>query len=363
MITFGSGVLGGCQRFGNDSTRTLIGVFPGEEGVQGTARTLGQLEEWLSMRPAVVTVFTGGDITAKATQTSILETMTAIWEQGQVPVLTWEPFVTFDIESFERPLERQFYEGEHNELLNRWGQLLEDWTMDGAEERRFYFRPAHEMNGDWYPWATVHADAVPEDYVRMWRHLHDHLSDTALRSTHIQWIWSPNHADIGEYAAEEYYPGDDYVDWIGIDGYNWGDSQPWSTWQSPADVFESMVKRVRTMTDKPLAIPEFGSSSAVNGGFDPNRKSEWITDAFAFFASKNVRMSSWFNIDKETDWAIFGGTRGTTVTIIDDSQVPVYESYRNAVTGSGAGLGSESVTAIEPDAERRLTDAQFSGTW
>lgn len=359
MATIGSGVLGGCQRFGSDSNRTLIGVFPGEGDAPETVRTLGRLEEWLSMRPAVVTVFTGSDITAETTQVSTLEAMTAIWERGQIPLLTWEPFITLNAESVNRPLERQFYEGEHDELLDRWAQLLEDWTMGGTKERRFYFRPVPEMNGDWYPWATVHADATPEDYVRMWRHFHNRLSETALTTTHVQWLWSPNHVDTGEYAAEEYYPGDDYVDWVGVDGYNWGSSQSWSTWQSPVDVFESMVKRVQTMTDKPLSVPEFGSTSAVGGGFDPERKAEWITDAFAFFATENVRMGNWFNIDKETDWAVFDGVHGTTVTTIDGNEVPVYESYYDAVTASG----SKSVAAIEPDAERVLTDAQFAGTW
>ncbi len=343
--------LAGCQGFGRDH-RMLVGVFPGEGDPQEQIRSLGRHEEWLSMRPPVVTLFTGTDLTERWTRERIERAMTAVWERGQIPLLTWEPFVS---DGPEGPLERRIHEGRYDGLLGEWTDLLESWVFSGDQRRRFYFRPAHEMNGDWYPWATVHPDATPEDYVRMWRTLHDRLGETALKPTHVQWIWSPNWEDVGGHAAEEYYPGDEYVDWLGVDGYNWGASQEWSTWRSAREVFEPMIDRLRALAgnDAPLSIPEYGSSSAVEGGFDPERKDEWIAETFDFFADADVRMANWFDFDKETDWAVFDGVRGTATVRIDGEDRPTYDGYRNAVT--------ESIDTTEPEDPRVLTDDQFAG--
>ncbi|ELY33884.1 endoglucanase family protein [Halalkalicoccus jeotgali B3] len=348
-----SGGLVGCQGLGGEHTM-LVGVFPGGGELREQIRTLDRHEEWLTGRPSVVTLFTGTDLDDERTRERVERAMTAVWERGHVPLLTWEPFVSDESEAIV-PLERRFQEGHYDDLLEEWMSLLESWVFAGNEERRFYFRPAHEMNGDWYPWATVHPDATPEDYVRMWRTLHDRLDETALEPTHVRWIWSPNSEDVGGHAVEEYYPGDAYVDWLGIDGYNWGASREWSAWRSVREVFDPMIDRLRALAgdDTPLSIPEFGSSSAIEDGFDSEQKDEWIAGAFEFFADAGVRMANWFDVDKETDWAVFDGARGTTTVRIDGEDRPAYAAYRSAVT--------EAVDAIEPEAPRVLTDQQFEG--
>ena len=87
-------------------------------------------------------------------------------------------------------------------------------------------RFAHEMNADWYPWDGVRASAPgthdgPARYVAAWRHVHAVFA--AAGATNVRWVWSPNHRSIPAAAwndAARYYPGDDVVDWIGVDGYD-----------------------------------------------------------------------------------------------------------------------------------------------
>ncbi len=68
------------------------------------------------------------------------------------------------------------------------------------------------------------------------------------------------HADVDQYTAEQYWVGDNYTDWLGIDGYNWGSSQSWSKWQWPNEVFDNMVGRLRKLSStKPLSFNEFGT--------------------------------------------------------------------------------------------------------
>jgi hypothetical protein len=72
---------------------------------------------------------------------------------------------------------------------------------------------------------------------------------------------------------EEFYCGDDYIDYLGVDGYNWyGCVQPDGPWRMPVEIFGDWYEWARTH-DKPLVIAEWGT------GEDPRlkgRKAHWI---------------------------------------------------------------------------------------
>jgi len=79
----------------------------------------------------------------------------------------------------------------------------------------------HEMNGWWYPWGAPRTS--PANFIAAWRHIHDIFEQEHVRN--VIWSWDPSHQH-GEIAsgkiaaaASEWYPGDKYVDWIGLDGY------------------------------------------------------------------------------------------------------------------------------------------------
>ena len=68
----------------------------------------------------------------------------------------------------------------------------------------------------------------------------------------VKWIWTTNVTNHGEGATlTGNYPGDEYVDYISIDGYNWGKSQSWSSWKSFAQVFDDAYKALANI-DKPI---------------------------------------------------------------------------------------------------------------
>jgi len=93
---------------------------------------------------------------------------------------------------------------------------------------------------------------------------------------------------------EEYFPGNDWIDWIGIGGFNFGTSVSWSGFATPTQMYANMVQRMRTVTSnaKPLGITEYG---CVPDGGD---KGAWLTSFFQYCQSNNIRMTSYFNIDK-----------------------------------------------------------------
>jgi beta-mannanase len=173
----------------------------------------------------------------------------------------------------------------------------------------------HEMNGTWYPWCglkngdaqtTGYGDPTrpdgPERYVDAFRHVRNLFN--AVGANNVIWAWSPNEGNpVGEAwnDVENYYPGAEYVEWLGMTGYNWGAARPWSQWRSFDAIFGDLYRRLVALApDKPIIIAEFASSES--GG----DKSQWVTDAFRRIkeAYPLIKAFVWFDIVKETDWAI-----------------------------------------------------------
>jgi len=141
---------------------------------------------------------------------------------------------------------------------------------------------------------------------------------------------------------------------VAVDGYNWGASQSWSTWKSPADTFGNMIGRVRALTSRPLALTEFASTSETVQGTSVAAKSQWIADLFTYVASAGIKMICWFNTDKETDWAMFGGGNGDTVFKVGRTSYKAYVSYKT-------GVASGTVVPSNPSNPQLITDDQFAG--
>jgi beta-mannanase len=185
--------------------------------------------------------------------------------------------------------------------------------------------------------------------------VHAAFDAAGLGSSRLGWIWSVNHEDVGGFRAEAFFPGDDVVDWVAVDGYNWGASQSWSSWRSPSEVLGDMVGRLRAISQRPLALTETATSSVTTSGSDLGAKSQWVTDLFGYAAAARARMVVWFNADKETDWATFGGSSG------DGTFRSGRTSYRTLAAYRAGVNRPEAVSPVSGD-PRILTDAQFAGT-
>jgi beta-mannanase len=222
-----------------------------------------------------------------------------IQRSGRTALVTWEPW--------ELPVPgasplhqpsftlRNILAGHYDDYIKTWAQASKSLCIP------YLLRPMHEMNGNWYPWCGTVNHNRPEEYVETWRYLHDIFR--LAGATDVAWVWCPyafSFPDSPENAISCYYPGDAYVDWIGLDGYNWGTSQPWSRWQSFVELFSAGYEIVTGLTDKPLLIAE--SASTEKGG----SKAKWITSAFESLKDSFPRIEGlvWFNIQKECDWQI-----------------------------------------------------------
>jgi hypothetical protein len=233
------------------------------------------------------------------------DTFLPMAQEGRIIQLAWEPH-DFSLPATNQPAYRlnRITAGNFDNDIRRWARELRDFGYP------IYFRPMSEMNGDWVTWGGTVNGNSPQDYIPAWRHIHDIFVQEGANN--VMWVWSPNRdgstADA-QATFNTYYPGNNYVDYIGINGYNWGtlyNTPEWtSIWQSFEEVISYSYDVAAANTNKPIVICETATTE-VGGNAQNGGKAQWITDAFNILPSRfpRVAMLTWFNINKETDWRI-----------------------------------------------------------
>jgi glycosyl hydrolase family 26 len=210
----------------------------------------------------------------------------AIERSGATPLITWLPL------DHGKPIPmRAIANGAWDDTIRRAAGLAK------ATGRPLYLRFAHEMNLPHSQWGAGEGNR-PADYVAAWRRVVDVFRTEDARN--VRFVWSPD-VDDGSAPFAAWYPGDDYVDWVGLDGYNWGTARPGSRWQSLLDVFGPSYARLTRLSDRPVMIAETASAEA--GG----DKAAWIRQGLSRDVPERmprVRAVVWFSRDKETDWRV-----------------------------------------------------------
>ncbi|CAA9494293.1 MAG: GH26 [uncultured Solirubrobacteraceae bacterium] len=162
---------------------------------------------------------------------------------------------------------------------------------------KIFLRWGYEMNGDWWDWTATRSPDAATKFVSAWRRINRIFR--SARASNTIWVWAPNETG-GDPLKDPrpYYPGDDVVDWIGIDGYNWGSSMSASSWRSFGTIFGPLYGVFAGR--KPLMISETASSE--HGG----DKAAWIDDLAQALPHQfpAVRAVVWFHANKETDWRV-----------------------------------------------------------
>ena len=210
---------------------------------------------------------------------------------GAVPEVTWEPWDPAAGTYQPAYALSRIAAGAYDGYVRRWAQQVRSYG------KPVVIRFAHEMNGDWYPWAEQANGNRPGDYVAAWRRVVGVFA--AAKATNVTWSWAPNVPYAGSTPLSGLYPGDAYVGRVGLDGYNWSTLQAGSSWQSFGEVFGAGIAQLTSLTSKPVYVSETGCPET--GG----DKAAWIRDMWSWLASHpEVRGVTWFSFDKEADWRI-----------------------------------------------------------
>jgi hypothetical protein len=139
----------------------------------------------------------------------------------------------------------------------------------------------------------------PALYVAAWRHIHDVFADEGVDN--VQWVWCPNATAFrDERNAPAYYPGDEYVDWICADGYNWAPGRQGDEWRSFESIYSDFYAWGITH-GKPLMVGEFGAQER-----GPGEKARWLTDAREALKTKypGIKAVLYFDANHDYDWRV-----------------------------------------------------------
>jgi len=277
-----------------------------------------------------------------------------------VPMITWQPLdgSISGSKSGKQPAYScaNIADGQHDDFITTWARAA-------AKYRKvFFLRFAHEMNGGWYPWGTAPNNTngnTSEEYVAMWQHVVDIFRREG--ATNVRWVWSPNASSSGQPLTPltNVYPEDDYVDWVGIDGYNFGTSQKGSKWIDLRATIGKTYQELDEFTDKPVMIAEI--ACAEQGG----SKAAWITqglltDLPMFFP--RVRAVIWFNADREANWRI-DSSQDVLAAFQSVAQSPLYQTRLSGASASAMLSLANSRTTTVPAFQQlwSSTDAEANG--
>ena len=151
--------------------------------------------------------------------------------------------------------------GERDDYVRRFA------SDAAAYEGPILLRFAHEMNLRGIPW---HGPAGV--FTSAWQRVRAMFRDSG--ASNVGFVWSPHVVDRNAVPFERYYPGHDQVDWVALDGYNWGRRRWRNRWASFDSIFSGSYRALVDLApDKPMLLAEIGS--AERGG----DKGAWMRDA------------------------------------------------------------------------------------
>ncbi len=149
-------------------------------------------------------------------------------------------------------------------------EQLEQWAKDAANVGfPLLVEFGTEVNGDWFSWngkyngageTSGYGDPNLPDGPERFRDAYRHIINICRQNnaTNITWFFhfdADGSPDDDWNDFENYYPGDDYIDWVGISAY--GPQEKNEDYREFDDILKNVYPRIIAMTDKPLAILEF----------------------------------------------------------------------------------------------------------
>lgn len=276
------------------------------EGFPIAENDLELLEQQTKIPAQLIQFYLQWPAAATGPFTPIQPSLNAIASKGAIACITWEPKTIEGVKttiSYENILN-----GQYDHYLIHMANEMKNWN------KPLIIRFAHEMNLDTYHWGSSNLEQFnsdsPEHYIKMFRYIVDLFKNQGANQ--VLWAFCPNVESVPNETwniPNRYYPGDEYVDILGMDGYNWDitkeiatkKKQSWTKpWSSFKQIFEKLYLELKEITpQKPILV--FETASVDRKG---DQKSLWVKEAIQTAKEWNLLGIIWFQIKKEEDWRI-----------------------------------------------------------
>jgi len=260
--------------------------------------------------------------------------MENVRQHGSIPVVSWNSqSIPSNVSEPDYQLS-DVISGRYDTYIREWASKAKAWGHP------FFLRFNWEMNGNWFPWSEGVNGNKAGEFAAAWRHVHDIF--TAVGANNVTWVWCPNVSWYGSFqnfqSVSGQYPGDAYVDWIGLDGYNWGTNPSRSgEWQTFDQLYRASYRYLTETVapTKPMMIGEVASSEY--GG----SKATWIKEMLTELPKEytKIRALLWFDkYDSNMDWPLETSSSATNAFA---------EGIQNSAY-VGNTFGSLNTTTIQP---------------
>jgi len=279
---------GNKTKFHIPEDKTLWGIFsahtPGYylDGLRMAEANLGHRFEFAMTYTSFVSGFPEKDVRD-------------IYADGRIMMLTLHPWTEGNLVDIMIP---GIVKGDYDRYIKSWATGIKELGEP------VLFRFANEMNGDWDPWCAWFFGKDHDLYIQAWRRIHDIFREEGADNAYF--VWNPHDRSFPDFKWNNphlYYPGDEYVDWVGLTGYNNGTSYDWDRWRDFGPIYSGIYEEYSALyPDKPLIITEFASNE-VGGD-----KAAWIEDAFKRLAEDfpKIKIAVWFNqVDGRWQYPIY----------------------------------------------------------
>lgn len=179
-------------------------------------------------------------------------------------------------------------------LSGKWDTYFKDFAKQlTVYKGPIILVPFSELNGNWNPWSGTTNGNKPQDAVVAWRYIHKFFDAVP----NVKFGLAVNAASVPntpENQIANYYPGDAYVDYVGVDGFNMG---------NPSLSFDALFNKplnILKQYNKPVMIFSFGTGASPD-------KAAWLNDALNVQLQKYPFVTGWiyFNQNKERNWLLW----------------------------------------------------------
>lgn len=215
-------------------------------------------------------------------------------EQGYLPMITFEAHHKSDIPNDKQPNLYSITEGWYDGYFAEWGRTI------AQANGTVLLRILHEFNGDWYPWCIANNDKNPELYIKAYRRIADIFRNNGAHN--VKFVWCPNSISTPQESWNyivNAYPGNEYVDFIGVDIFNGAGQKgipQWRSFRHEVSDFYGLV--TEKFSQKPLIICETSSRERLpqEKGYYTD-KSDWIRAMIETLKTdmSKFRLLVWFN--------------------------------------------------------------------
>lgn len=241
-------------------------------------------------------------------------------EQGKV--VEYGLYTTDMIDGKEVDITLDIIEGKYDDYLDRLAQSFNEYDYP------VLFRLNNEMNGEWVLYSSHKVGKDTDLFIDCWKYIYNKFEEHGVDN--LIWVWNPNEKSFPDFSYNNYlcyYPGDKYVDVVGLTSYNTGNYYKGETWRSFSEAYDHFYYDYIERFTHPMMITEFSCASA--GG----DKTLWYEDMFNIIEQYDrIKLAILWN---GQDYDLRKGEK----TVSRNYRIDLEESVLNTIKSRISGYG------------------------